>query len=192
MLEEAGAELCYFSPTEGGLPSALDGIYIGGGYPESFAPQLSGHKSMREQVQAAAKEGMPIYAECGGLMYLGRSLRNFDGASYPMASVLPLDVMMDKSHLAIKYIKLRTLVPTPIGPPGTQARGHEFHQSRISWRRGTQPPYRITTSTGDVYTEGFTRKNVLGSYIHLHFMSNPLIPQFFVRKCLEYKDSRRR
>jgi cobyrinic acid a,c-diamide synthase len=194
MLEEAGAELCYFSPTEGsGLPSALDGLYIGGGYPESFAPQLSGHKGMREQVQAAAKEGMPIYAECGGLMYLGRTLKNFDGASYPMASVLPLDVIMDKSHLAIKYIKLRTLVPTPIGPPGTQARGQEFHQSRIPRRRDTQPPpYRVTTSTGDVYTEGFIRKNVLGSYIHLHFMSNPLIPQFFVRKCLEYKDLRRR
>jgi|SRR5688572_18026472 len=190
MLEKAGAELCFFSPIDDqSLPPGLDGLYIGGGYPESFAPQLSHNKAMRTAVRLAGQRGMPIYAECGGLMYLGRAIKTFEGNSYSMVSIFPLDVVMDRHYLAINYVKIQTFNESVIGPSGLKARGQEFHQSRLFRRRLAQPTYRVTTSTGEHYNEGFSRRNVLGSYVHLHFVSNPQIPRCFVQRCLDYRYS---
>jgi cobyrinic acid a,c-diamide synthase len=190
MLEEAGGELCHFSPIrDSHLPPGIDGIYLGGGYPESFASELSTNVSMKKEIAAAADRGMPIYAECGGLMYLGRTLRTFDGAERPMVSVFPLDFVMDKNHLVIRYVDVRTTVPTLLGPRGTVARGHEFHQSRLIGTTGGCG-YRVRTSGGEVFHEGFVLQNAFGSYIHLHFRSNPSIPARVIAACLQRRRTR--
>jgi cobyrinic acid a,c-diamide synthase len=118
-------------------------------------------------------------------MYLGQSLTGFDGVRHPMASVLPLDFVMDSKHLAIKYVEVKTTRPTLLGPAGTVARGQEFHQSRILQAARITRGYRITSSMGEQFQEGFLWKNVLGSYIHLHFKSNSSIPARWIQKCLE-------
>jgi len=182
MLEQAGAELCYFSPLADRHLPDVDGLYLGGGYPESFAAELAANETMRSEIGRAAAAGLPIYAECGGLMYLGRSLVDFDGSRHPMASVLPLDVEMDRRHLAIRYVEVRTRVATPLGPAGTVARGQEFHQSRIAWQGARPAGFNVTTSAGEAYREGFVRRNVLGTYAHLHFRSNPAIPAALVSR----------
>lgn len=193
MLEQAGAELLPFSPLEdANLPDALDGIYIGGGYPESFPDALSKNKGMRRKILELSRSGMPIYAECGGLMYLGRSLKNFDGQKYPMVSVFPVDIEMDKNFLAIKYVEIETTKETLLGPTGTKARGQEFHQSKLVSSDHKNGCYRVTTSHQQVFSEGFRQASVLASYIHLHFKSNPSIPAHFISRCLEYRKSRRR
>ncbi|WP_224363195.1 cobyrinate a,c-diamide synthase [Hyalangium versicolor] len=186
MLEAAGAQLQFFSPVKDArLPPGTDGLYLGGGYPESFAAELARNTPMREEIAARAHQGMPIYAECGGLMYLGQSLTGFDGARHPMASVLPLDFLMDSKHLSIKYVEVKTTRPTLLGPAGTTARGQEFHQSRILHTPRSSRGYRVTSSMGEQFREGFLWKNVLGSYVHLHFRSNPSIPDNWIKKCLE-------
>lgn len=193
MLEDAGAELRFFSPLEDArLPPDLDGLYIGGGYPESFPETLANNRPMRREILGCVRAGMPIYAECGGLMYLGRSLTNFDGRRYSMVSALPVDTKMDKNFLAIKYVEIETSADTPLGPKGTRMRGHEFHQSRLISSDQMDEAYRVESSRGEVFTEGFKRANVLGSYIHLHFKSNPAVPSHLVSECLNYKLRRRR
>lgn len=193
MLEEAGAELLPFSPLgDASLPDALDGLYFGGGYPESFPEVLSGNQGMRRKILEFSRAGMPVYAECGGLMYMGRSLKNFDGRKYPMASVLPVDTEMDKDYLAIKYVEIETTAETLLGPKGTKVRGQEFHQSRLVSSRAEDRCYRVTTNAGKVFSEGFRRANVLASYIHLHFKSNPTVPSHFVSRCLDYRKTKRR
>ena len=193
MLEEAGADLLPFSPLEdANLPDDLDGLYFGGGYPESFPDVLSNNKNMRRKILELSRVGMPMYAECGGLMYLGRSLKNFDGRKYPMVSVLPTDTEMDKNYLAIKYVEIETTAETLLGPKGTKARGQEFHQSRLVSAQLENGCYRVTTNAGKVFSEGFKQANVLASYIHLHFKSNPSIPTHFISRCLGYHKTKRR
>lgn len=193
MLEEAGAELLPFSPLgDATLPDDLDGLYFGGGYPESFPDVLSENKSMRRKILELSRAGMPVYAECGGLMYMGRSLKNFDGRKYPMASILPIDTEMDKDYLAIKYVEVETTAETLLGPKGTKVRGQEFHQSRLVSSRAEEGCYKVTTNAGKVFSEGFKRANVLASYIHLHFKSNPSVPSHFVSRCLDYRKTKRR
>lgn len=193
MLEEAGAELLPFSPLEDtSLPDDLDGLYFGGGYPESFPDVLSENKSMRRKILESSRAGMPMYAECGGLMYMGRSLRNFDGRKYSMVSVLPIDTEMDKNYLAIKYVEIETTAETLLGPKGTKARGQEFHQSRLVSSHLENGCYIVTTNAGKVFSEGFKQANILASYIHLHFKSNPSVPTHFVSRCLDYRKIKRR
>jgi cobyrinic acid a,c-diamide synthase len=183
-LEEAGAELVPFSPIEdSALPPGIGGLYLGGGYPESFAEPLSANQSMLRQIRDFAARGAPIYAECGGLMYLSETLTGLDGRCHAMASLLPLEVAMDPSHLAIRYVEIETTGNTVLGGPGTRARGHEFHQSRLVGSGSGGDGYTVRDSYGAVSCEGFAAGNVLGSYIHLHFASNPGIPRYFVDLC---------
>jgi cobyrinic acid a,c-diamide synthase len=193
MLEEAGAELHFFSPIDDEtLPADVSGLYIGGGYPESFAADLANNKVMRQQILRSVRAGMPVYAECGGLMYLGRTLTNFDGRKHAMVSALPLDTRMDKDFLAIKYVTVETNADTPLGPSGTKMRGHEFHQSRLTLSGQPNNSYRVESSRGEVFAEGFTRSNLLASYIHIHFKSNPNIPKHLISECLKYRMHQRR
>lgn len=193
MLEEAGAELLPFSPLDDAYPpDDLDGLYFGGGYPESFPDLLSNNRNMRRKILELSRADMPMYAECGGLMYMGRSLRNFDGRKYPMVSVLPIDTRMDKNYLAIKYVEIETTAKTLLGPKGTKARGQEFHQSRLVSPHPGNGCYKVTTNAGKVFSEGFKQANVLASYIHLHFKSNPSIPAHFISRCIDYRKTKRR
>ncbi len=185
MLEEAGAQLVYFSPLrDRRLPPGLKGLYFGGGYPESFPKELAANQGLKKEILRRTKEGMPVYAECGGLMYLSKSLAGFDGEAFPMVGALPLKVKMEKNHLTIRYVELKAARDCLLGPQGTPARGHEFHHSRIvSNRFKGKPAYDCVTSTGKNFTEGFQSRNLLASYIHLHFISNPRIAAAFMDRC---------
>jgi cobyrinic acid a,c-diamide synthase len=183
MLEDAGAQLCPFSPvSDASLPAGIAGAYLGGGYPESFLTCLSSNVSLRTQLSELSEYGLPIYAECGGFMYLGRTLTDYDGSVGSMAGIFPIDTIMDREHLAIRYVSVKTLADSPLGPAGTEARGQEFHQSRIACG---SPGYfyNVTTSSGESYLDGLRSKDSIGSYIHLHFGSNPNIPRHFVDVC---------
>ncbi len=188
MLEQAGARLIAFSPLKDKRLPKVDGLYLGGGYPESFPKELAANQSLRREIFQKVKEGLPVYAECGGLMYLSESLADFDGKGYPMVSALSLKVCMERNHLTIRYVEAKTMLDTLLGPKGTVVRGHEFHHSRITSSRYQGPwVYQAVTSTQKKFKEGFQVSNLLASYIHLHFRSNPSVPRAFVSECLNYK-----
>src|SRR3989454_9038510 len=189
LLEEHGAQIVPFSPLEDEhLPQDAAGVYLGGGFPEIFVEPLAKNRSMAESIQRAYRSGMPIYAECGGLMYLGRSLRTGSGATEHMAGVIPVDVEMDGEIHRFGYRQLLTLEDNILSPRGQFYRGHEFHWSRITGHNGDlKPAYQMQNAEGDVIGyEGFVAPNLLASYVHLHFGQNPLLVDKFVQHCREY------
>jgi cobyrinic acid a,c-diamide synthase len=181
LLSQAGFELVPFQPTvDPHLPLQVDAVYLGGGYPESFAVDLASNRSLAAELRKRAHAGMPLYAECGGLLYLARSLTDFDGSRHEMSGVLPVDIVMDRKHLAISYVTVRTASPSLLGPTGTTARGQEFHQSRVTDAEIDAGLYEITTSDGRRRRDGFVQGGVVASYHHLHFASAPAIPAAFL------------
>jgi cobyrinic acid a,c-diamide synthase len=181
LLGEAGFELVPFRPTaDPRLPPDVAAIYLCGGFPESFAAELAGNTSLAAEIREHADAGTPILAECGGLIYLSRTLTDFDGTTYPMCGVLPLDVIMDRNQLTIRYVEARTLRPSPLGPAGTTVRGQEFHQSRIVGGDLTPTLFETITSAGDPGHDGYVRGNVMASYAHLYLGSNPGIADALV------------
>jgi len=189
LLEEHGAKVVPFSPLEDDhLPQDAAGIYLGGGFPEIFVEPLAKNRSMAESIQRAYRSGIPIYAECGGLMYLGRSLRTDSGAIERMAGVIPVDVEMDGEIHRFGYRQLLTLEDSILSSRGQFYRGHEFHWSRITGHDGDlKPAYQMQNAEGDVIGyEGFVAPNLLASYVHLHFGQNPVLVDKFVQHCREY------
>lgn len=166
-LRQAGIELVDFSPLrDRALPDGIQGLYLGGGYPELHARRLEQNTAMRGAVRAFAAAGGFIYAECGGMMYLAREL---DGAA--MAGVLPCVVRMQKRPAALGY---REVIPVGLlGPGAPRARGHEFHYSRLEREGETEPAHWAIAPDGSQAREGFHVGNVVASYIHLHFASCP-------------------
>jgi cobyrinic acid a,c-diamide synthase len=178
LLRRAGFELVPFRPTaDPSLPPDVDIVYIGGGYPESFAAELAANESLAAELRERVTAGLPIYAECGGFIYLGRSLTGFDGETHAMAGVLPLDFTMDREHLSIAYVTATTAAASPLGPAGTTARGQEFHQSRIvsSPSDPTDDLYELTRSDDRRSRVGLGCPNIAASYVHLHLASNPTV-----------------
>jgi cobyrinic acid a,c-diamide synthase len=131
-LRDAGAEIVEFSPLRHSrLPDALDALYVGGGYPELFASELAGNHSMLASVARFAEAGLPIYAECGGLMFLGREIVTSEGSAFSMAGVLPLRVQMTKRLVNFGYTEVMFTSDCLIGCAGATARGHSFHCSKV-------------------------------------------------------------
>jgi cobyrinic acid a,c-diamide synthase len=184
LLRDAGAELVYWSPlTDSALP-AVDGLYLGGGYPELHASALGANKAIRNSVRGFAVEGRPIYAECGGLMYLAEALEDLAGATHPMVGLLPATVRMRPPRLSLSYTEVRLQAASLLGPAGTVARGHEFHFSSLDPVPATVPrAYRLRRRRGDERDEGYQIGNALLSYVHLHFASNPRMAASFVEAC---------
>jgi len=181
LLEAWGAELMSFSPlTDAALPRNTDGIYIGGGFPEIYAQELAQNRPMLAALRQANKSGLPIYAECGGLMYLGRSLRDIAGQEHQMAGLLPVASHLDSTDLVLGYRTVRALSDGPILKRGEEVRGHEFHWSRLD-REPQQEAAYLVVEQGR--REGFQMGNVLASYIHVHFASRAGLAQRFVLFC---------
>jgi len=185
LLRAAGAEIVPFSPLgDAALPPGLDGLYLGGGYPELFAARLAENAAMRRAVRDFCAAGRPVYAECGGFMYLMQTLTDAAGAVFPMAGVFPFAATMGPRFSALGYREAVTLADSLLGPAGTTARGHEFHYSRLAPAPGASPNvdaiYSLSGRSGRLEApEGFALGHVLGSYVHLHFGSNPdLAPAF--------------
>jgi cobyrinic acid a,c-diamide synthase len=172
LLEGAGAEVVTFDPTEDeDLPDGTDALYIGGGFPETYAEALSSNGRMREQISAFAAGGRPIVAECGGLLYLVREL---DG--HPMCGVLDATARMT-DRLTLGYREARALLASSLAQSGTNVRGHEFHYSSVEPGAGERPAWQLA-GRGQ---EGFVAGGVHASYLHTHWAATPELPRCFVR-----------
>jgi cobyrinic acid a,c-diamide synthase len=178
LLRAAGAELVFWSPlVDRELPEA-DGLYFGGGYPELHAGALADNEACRKAVRAFVERGRPVYAECGGLMYLTDAIEDAAGHAHAMVGILPSRVRMTPSRLTLGYVEVTLDAPTPLGPAGAIARGHRFHQSTLD---------AVPGGVARVYrgAEGFLVGRALMSYAHLHFGSNPAFARSFVDACAE-------
>ena len=194
LLTEAGAQIVFFSPLKDtGLPPELDGLYFGGGYPELFTSQLAQNHQLRDDIKRLSDAGMPIYGECGGMMYLGRALSDLDGVRYPMTNCFPIETRMLPRLKSLGYREVRLVKDNLLGKSGDAIRGHEFHYSEINSEPiGTDKVYSVSgRGAGNPYLEGYRIKNTLGSYVHLHFGSCPSVCSTFVDSCLGYKRERK-
>ncbi len=187
ILEQAGAQIVPFSPLKDRtLPPDCSGIYLGGGYPEEFAETLAANRTMRAAILEAGQRGCPIYAECGGFMYLCEKIVARDGKPYPMVGLFPLTTRMLERFRALGYREVTLIAEGPLGKPGMRARGHEFHYSEVVGKdfSSREWMYQVTGRKGTApWREGFHAYNTLASYIHLHFGSNPEIAKNWVDYC---------
>jgi cobyrinic acid a,c-diamide synthase len=184
LLRENGAEIVEFSPIKDSvLPRNLHALYFGGGYPELYAAELSANASLLLEIRDFAKANRPIYAECGGLMFLAETLTSLDAKSYQMARVLPVAIEMTKALVHFGYADVEFTHDCLLGQRGTTVRGHSFHCSRIVAHERLDCAYRVHYSLSDRREqEGFVRGRVLGTYIHLHFRSNSSLVSSFLRQ----------
>jgi len=170
-LRECGVTLIPFSPIyDHQLPDAVDAIYLGGGYPEVFAKVLSDNQTMRESIKTHARAGMPIYAECGGLMYLMKTLKNMSGEVYEMVGIFDGHSKMTNRLQHFGHVDAHLQLPIKNNSDGVRYRGHEFHQSVVE----TNAVDCIIEVIGkkDTWQCGYHAQNVLGTYVHNHFYSN--------------------
>jgi len=173
-LEAAGARLVAVSPSSDASLSSVDGLYIGGGFPEVHASRLAENRGFADSVRTRVAEGMPVYAECGGLMYLAREIR-VDGVVHPMSGVLDLTIEQTGRPQGHGYETVVIDRPNPFYPVGAEVRGHEFHYSMIS--AGTDRHHAVArvargTGTGDG-RDGIVVGNVWASYLHVHASATP-------------------
>ncbi|GFO97381.1 cobyrinic acid a,c-diamide synthase, partial [groundwater metagenome] len=196
LLELAGAELVYFSPVNDSALPQVDGLYIGGGYPELFAQELEDNESMRHAVNQVSAEGMPIYAECGGLMYLTQEIKTdvtgtgkhhiaeMEGGTFRMAGAIPGRTLMGHKRV-VSYNVGSFVIDNVIGRAGTSFIGHEFHHSEIvDIPEDTAFAIRITRGTGiRGELDGILVKNTMAAYAHLHAASYTGFAGSFVGFC---------
>ncbi|MEK7279096.1 MAG: cobyrinate a,c-diamide synthase, partial [Nitrospirota bacterium] len=172
MLSAFGAEICCFSPLKDErLPEGTNGIYIGGGYPEIYAERLEKNITLREEIKNLAEDGLPIYAECGGMIYLSQGILSGEGIFYKMAGIIPKRARMEKKLAAIGYREVELLKDCILGRKGNKIRGHEFHYSRLEGNphdyngKKIEYLYQVTDKRGSISVEGFGYKNLVASYI---------------------------
>jgi cobyrinic acid a,c-diamide synthase len=182
LLQRLGAELVFFSPLrDTGLPSGIDGLVLGGGWPELHADDLAANRSMLRSIRLAAGSGRPIYAECGGLVYLTEELIVGNRAR-PMVGLLPARAAMTSKRQGLGYRRAALARDTVLGPKGTVVRGHEFHWSTVT-------PNDRTDGFADGYLysdgrrEGFASDNLLASYLHINLMGRPELAENFLAAC---------
>jgi cobyrinic acid a,c-diamide synthase len=188
-LQRGGCELVSFSPMrDSSLPAGLNGIYLGGGYPEEYAAELSANTAMLDSIRSFAAAGGMVYAECGGLMYISESLETLDGKSHPMLGLLPATTRMCKRLQSLGYREATLLRDGFWGKRGERLRGHEFHYSEMT----RTPPWPAAYQTsarrsGKESCEGFQNDSgsILASYLHLHFASRPSSIEHFVTRLRE-------
>ena len=183
LLSAWGAEIASFSPLEDEkLPVGTGGIYLGGGFPELFASQLSDNKPMHHSIMEAVTNGVPVYAECGGLMYLGKSLTDLEGSTHPMIGVIPAESAMSQSRLTLGYREVESCSDNPVLQTGQRVRGHEFHWSTLAQQpEAEESVYKVIDQ--DNRPDGFRTSNVWASYVHIHLGSRPGLAARFVQTC---------
>ena len=188
-LEASGAKIVTLNAlADPGLPK-LDGLYIGGGFPETQAQALTENKRFRQDVRRLAKKGLPIYAECGGLMYLGERLV-LDRVTYPMVGLLPVVFGFSKRPQGHGYTVFEVEKPNPYFEAGTRVRGHEFHYSKIlEWRGKSEDlAFRMIRGGGlDGKGDGVCYKNTLATYSHIHAVGTPSWAEAMVQASALYK-----
>lgn len=183
LLRAAGAEVAFCSPLrDRALPAGTGALYLGGGFPELYAEQLSANGALRATIRAAGLGGLPIYAECGGLMYLTEAVVDQVGAAYPMLGLLPGRSVMTP-RLTLGYRTVRATADSWLWRAGETIRGHEFHYSYWADRPADLAPlYRCLPDSlrPDERPEGAQRAQVLASYVHIHWLAHPEAAARFV------------
>lgn len=181
LLEDAGAEFVPFSPVEdAALPSGIERLYLGGGYPEFAAERLAGNASMRAAIRRFHADGGTIYAECGGLMACCTELRDCSGRSFPMWDLIPARVEMQSRFAALGYVTAETTRRSPFGPIGTEIRGHEFHYSTLTPTSSLSFATQLTRPDRPAKPDAIQIGGLLAGYAHLHFGSNPRAAEAFM------------
>lgn len=177
LLRQAGADLVSFSPLDGDrLPDGVAGLYLGGGFPEEFAPQLAANAPMLESLRNFSG---PIFAECGGLIYLCESFMDRDGREHAMAGRVPGIIEMTDALQGFGYVEAETASDTLFGDAGTIVRGHEFHWSR--WKRRPEHGWGAFRTMDGAF--GYADATTLASYLHVHFGGRPAVAEAFARAC---------
>jgi cobyrinic acid a,c-diamide synthase len=176
LLWGAGAEIVTFDPTsDEELPEGTDSLYLGGGFPETYSEALSENEPLREGIRAFARSDRPVAAECGGLLYLCRSLDE-----QKMCGVLDAEARMT-DQLSLGYREARALADSPLAERGALLRGHEFHYSTVEPRAGALPDSSPAWQLSGRGEEGFVVGGVHASYLHTHWAATPEVPSRFVR-----------
>ncbi|MBP2654510.1 MAG: Cobyrinic acid A,C-diamide synthase [Firmicutes bacterium] len=193
VLETLGAELVPFSPLGDKALPVVDGLIFGGGFPEMFLPDLSANMVIKAAIGRAAQRAMPIYAECGGLMYLARQIESFDGQSFEMVGLVPAVCRMQSRLQTVGYVEATALKDNIFCQRGESLRGHEFHFSSMTVDADADFNWAFEfrkLRTGAVYPGGYAAGSVLASYLHLHFSGNQAAAARFIAKCKEFQRQR--
>jgi cobyrinic acid a,c-diamide synthase len=181
LLAELGAEIVPFSPLEEkALPPDIQGLILGGGYPELYLEQLSGNQTMLESIRNAIEGGLPCLAECGGFMYLHEWVKDRDGKKYKMAGVIEGESFPTERLTRFGYITLTALEDSVLGPRGTELKGHEFHYwDSTNTGNGFHARKPLRKTSWDCM---IVKGNLLAGYPHIHFYSNIEAAIEFFRK----------
>ncbi len=184
-LERAGARLVYINAMQDERLPDIDGLYIGGGFPETGARELAANTGFRASIKKAADGGLPIYAECGGLIYLGTSIV-LDGEEFPLAGVFPVRFAMSKKPQAHGYTTFRVDKANAFYRVGERVKGHEFRYSKILEWRGSDEQLVLHMERGAGFIngrDGLVHNNVLALYTHVHAEGTPEWAGRFVQRC---------
>ncbi|SHH36204.1 cobyrinic acid a,c-diamide synthase [Caloranaerobacter azorensis DSM 13643] len=192
LLEELGAKLVYFSPLKDRkLPDNLHGLYLGGGFPEVFAKELEENRELRNEIKKVSELGMPIYAECGGLMYLCKSITTIDGKTYEMVGIFNRNARMTNKLQRFGYVHVNILKSCTISKMPTQVKAHEFHRSILDESINDNYIYRVDkireSKIINSWKCGIVENSTLGAYAHIHFYSNKRLAEDFIENCRLFK-----
>lgn len=191
-LEKQGAELVMVNALSDSQLPDIDGLYIGGGFPETSVKELSANQSFRNSLKSAADDGLPIYAECGGLIYLGESLE-IDGVAYPLANVFPARFGMSKKPQAHGYSVVKVIQQNPFYEVGTTIKGHEFRYSTVKNSEWNADEMALEIERGKGFLEkkdGLIYNNVFATYTHIHADGTPEWAPGLVSCCQKYRTGR--
>ncbi|MEO1341547.1 MAG: cobyrinic acid a,c-diamide synthase, partial [Cyanobacteria bacterium J06635_13] len=188
LLTELGAELVFWSPLEDtNIPLNIQGLYFGGGFPEVFASELAANEQVLQQLKQLISQGMPTYAECGGLMYLCEQLIDLEQQTWSLVGIIPGTVTM-KSKLTLGYRKAIALQDSVMVTAKQAAVGHEFHRSRLTMA-SEYPQWQLkgVHRSSPIQSEGWNVKQVHASYLHLHWGCLTSIASRLIEYCRNYK-----
>jgi len=191
-LETAGAELVSLSPLSPAPFPDIDALYLGGGFPETHLDALAKNTDFHNTLKSLVDRGFPVYAECGGLMYLGRAI-TLSGESYAMSGVLPIVYGLSKRPQGHGYTVLKVERDNPYFPVGTVIKGHEFHYSRVSDWQGRVADLIFDMERGTGFAggrDGVSYKNVLALYTHVHALGTPAWAPALVRNARQWQSQK--
>jgi cobyrinic acid a,c-diamide synthase len=178
-LRQWGADLVFINSLQDQLPQ-VDGLYVGGGFPEFFLEKLEKNKELRQDLWRAIDQGLPVYAECAGLMYLCEKI-HWQGRFYEMVGAIPAEVEISEKPEGHGYVMAEVMEENPLFPMGLTIRGHEFHHSKVSIKKSVKCAYQVRRGYGiDGQRDGILYKNIFAAYTHLHALGTPSWAEAFV------------
>ncbi len=190
-LKNLGAKIIFISPLKEQTIPEVHAIYMGGGFPETHAPQLAQNKAFRDSLKALSRQGLPIYAECGGLIFLGKSI-TLDQVEYPMSNILPICFGLSEKPQGHGYTRVQVVHDNPFYPKGETLNGHEFRYSRIMEidYQDHEMAFRMERGKGILdKKDGFFKDNTFGTYTHIHALGSASWAPSLVNRARAYKAS---